>query len=190
MAEHDQRQRVGAGGNAAAAIGDDLLFESANCRRTFGRNSAGRQVGAGRRIEQRAAGTLTLPLDPADPAVNRCRRCRRAARGSARSSCRCRRPRSLRAPPPCRPSASDLRGRRNSPAGGPCRAGFDRTPFAGPFLQPAVEHCGAVEAEYRATATRPARPLRSCRAVEDHVAAFADAKAAHRRRECLGTTAA
>src|SRR5437764_1118350 len=54
MAEHDERQRVGARRDAAAAIGDDLLFVERAGRGEFGAQRRCRQKGAVLRIDQRS----------------------------------------------------------------------------------------------------------------------------------------
>src|SRR6266404_1742311 len=66
--EHDERECVGAGGNAATAIGDDALVEGANCLEVLAELGR-RQEFVGRRIEQMRRGQVDAAFDMTGPSV-------------------------------------------------------------------------------------------------------------------------
>jgi hypothetical protein len=71
-------------------------------------------------------------------------------------------------------------------AAGRGRAGLDGPPLARPFLEPAVQDRGIVEAVVAQHPPDAGRPLRRRRAVEDDAAFLADPEATHRGSEFLG----
>src|SRR5215469_12891810 len=68
MAKHDQGKRVGAGGDAAATIGDDLFTEGANLIEAA-TQLVRRQEGVCCRVEQMSGGEVDAALDPARSAI-------------------------------------------------------------------------------------------------------------------------
>ena len=186
MAEHDERQRVGARRDAAAAIGDDLLFVERAGRGEFGAQRRCRQKGAVLRIDQRSRRHIDALRDAAGSAIGVAaaagvlltgERVDRADRAVAdRSQHR------FLADHQMPVLAHGEAGRRTRLP----RTGFDGATLARPFLKPAVQHRGILETIVAQHPPDARRPLRRRRAVKDDAAPIADPEPAHRRGELLG----
>src|SRR5262252_84908 len=70
MAEHDEGERVGARGDAAAAIGDDPRLVEGADRGELGAQRWGWEEGAALGIDQPGGGYVDALRDAPDPAIN------------------------------------------------------------------------------------------------------------------------